>query len=133
MNESEVLKKVLKVFLARGKCTGVENKLIFFSLEQKKLRFQFLVMILEAVKNLRINVRFRKVKKGKFTEKSPAYLMKKQRYSHTYRFFKRNIAFSAKEISAWVLNNSRVRRLRENYYNALYDARLNIYKKIGLN
>jgi len=79
LNDSIVLKKILKVFLVRGKSSKTEKKLLYFNLRQKKIRFLFLFMALEAIKKLRINVRLRKIKKkGKFTERAPEYLAKKQ-------------------------------------------------------
>jgi hypothetical protein len=56
----------------------MEKKLMHFNLKQKKIRFLFLFMLLEAIKKLKINIKLRKVKKGKFTERAPEYLAKKQ-------------------------------------------------------
>jgi len=35
-------------------------------------------MLLESIKKLKINIKLRKIKKGKFTERAPEYLAQKQ-------------------------------------------------------
>jgi len=78
LNESVVLKKILKVFLVRGKSSKMEKRLIHYNLRQKKIHFLFLFMLLESIKKLKINIKLRKIKKGKFTERAPEYLAQKQ-------------------------------------------------------
>jgi len=129
LHDSIVLKKVLKIFLVRGKGSKVEKKLAHFTLKQKKIRFLFLFMLLESIKKLKINVKLKKVKKGKFTEKAPEYLAKKQVWMYTRQFFKTNITLSIEELQDWVLNVSRVRRQRLNYFKLLLEKRLNKVKR----
>ena len=82
----------------RGKSSRIEKKVFNFNLRQKKIRFLFLFMMLEALKKLRVGAKLRKIKKGKFTERAPEYLAKKQKQVYTYQFFKKHIAFSILDI-----------------------------------
>jgi len=77
LHDSIVLKKVLKIFLARGKGSKIEKKLAHFTLKQKKIRFLFLFMLLESIKKLKINVKLKKVKKRKIYRKSSRISRKK--------------------------------------------------------